>query len=132
MIPSAKSDRELVEEFASCVAAQSEAIARGDAATGNRFAARYTAACAQLRGRGAAGRDALMALLDDPRDRVRVMAASYLLRHCEAAALAVLEKEAGSRGLAALGARQTLERWREGTWTLDVGPAPVPKRDPPP
>lgn len=58
---------ELVAEFARCVANQNEAIARGDATSGNRFAKRYLAAFEKLRGRCDAGRDALSTLLTDGR-----------------------------------------------------------------
>jgi hypothetical protein len=56
---------QLVAEFGNCVAAQSDAVAQGDAETGNRFAKRYIAAFAEIRRRGDVGRNALAALLDD-------------------------------------------------------------------
>jgi hypothetical protein len=108
-----------VNEFARSVAAQSEAIAMGDATIGNGFAKRYIAAFEKLRDHGDAGRDALAALLSHPRADVRVMAAAFLLRHCEARARAVLESEATGEGLTAFGAAQALQRWKEGTWSLD-------------
>jgi hypothetical protein len=109
----------LVDEFAHCVAAQGQAIAKGDAASGNTFAKRYVAAFQMLRLHGDCGRDALAVLLSDPRADVRVMAAAFLLRHCEAKARAVLETEVMGGGMAAFGAAQALRRWKEGTWTLD-------------
>jgi hypothetical protein len=83
------------------------------------FAKRYVAAFQMLRLHGDCGRDALAVLLSDPRADVRVMAAAFLLRHCEAKARAVLETEVMVGGVAAFGAAQTLRRWKEGTWTLD-------------
>jgi hypothetical protein len=43
---------ELVDEFAHCVVAQGQAIAKGDAASGNTFAKRYVAAFQMLRLQG--------------------------------------------------------------------------------
>ena len=89
----------LVRDFAECVSRQSEAVANGDATTGNKYAKRYTAAFAKLRGHGDDGRNALAVLLSDARPDVRVMAAAYLLRHCEDRAKAVLEAEAKGKAL---------------------------------
>jgi Domain of unknown function (DUF2019) len=108
----------LVKEFADCVAAQSEAMARNDPGAGNRYAKRYIAAFEKLRPQEG-GRDALAVLLADDRAPVRVMAAAYLLRHSGANARAVLEREAGGKGLIAFGAAQALKRWDEGSWALD-------------
>ncbi len=112
---------ELVKEFADCVAAQSDAIAKSDPNAGNRFARRYIAAFEKLRAHGDLGRDALAGLLDDTRPEVRVMAAAYLLRHSGDRARAVLESEAKGKGAVAFGAAQALQRWKEGTWALDPG-----------
>jgi hypothetical protein len=110
---------ELVKEFADCVAAQSSAITRGDAETGNVFAARYIRAFHLLRDMGDAGRDALVILFTDDRAEVRITAACYLLRHSGERARQVLEKEAAGRGLTAFSASQALLRWAEGAWDLD-------------
>jgi len=110
---------ELVAEFAECVIKQSEMIEIGDHKGGNRFAKRYVKAFEQLRGFGTRGRDALKALFQDTRAEVRVMAASYLLRHCENEARKLLEDEAKGVGLTSFGAKQALLRWSDGTWDLD-------------
>jgi hypothetical protein len=110
---------ELVEQFARNVAAQTDAIRRGDARTGNKYARQYTTALQELRARGDAGRDALCVLLKHPRMDVRAMAAAFLLRYRTAEAKAVLEAAAKEGGLAAIGATMTLKRWAEGTWALD-------------
>ncbi|WP_116807264.1 DUF2019 domain-containing protein [Steroidobacter cummioxidans] len=110
---------DLVKEFADCVAAQAAAIAEADPIRGNKFARQYIAAFEKLRSTGDSGRDALAVLLEDGRQEVRVMAAAYLLRHCEDKAKAVLEAESGGSGLVAFGAAQALQRWKEGTWALD-------------
>jgi hypothetical protein len=110
---------ELVEQFARNVAAQTDAIRRGDARTGNKHARQYTSALQELRAQGNAGRDALSVLLKHPRTDVRAMAAAFLLRYRTAEAKAVLEAAANEGGVAAIGATMTLKRWKEGTWALD-------------
>lgn len=109
----------LVEQFARNVAAQTEAIRRGDAKTGNTHARQYAAALQALRARGNAGREALAVLLKHPRTDVRALAAAFLLRYRTVEARAVLEAAAKEGGVAAIGAIMTLRRWDEGTWTLD-------------
>lgn len=113
---------ELVREFAENVAAQAEAIGRGDSRTGNRHAKRYIRAFQALRALGDPGRDALVPLLADGRADVRGMAAAFLLRHRPDEARRVLQDLAHGKGLAALGAAETLERWEEGAWQLDLPP----------
>ena len=110
---------ELVEQFSLNVAAQTDAIRRGDARTGNKHARRYTAALQELRAQGNAGREALAVLLKHPRTDVRAIAAAFLLRYRTAEAKAVLEAASKEGGIAAIGATMTLKRWEEGTWTLD-------------
>lgn len=109
----------LVEEFAQHTIAQTEAIFRGDAKTGNKHAKKRIAAFKKLRAQGDAGRDALARLFTHPRMDVRVKAAAYLLRHRTAEAQAVLREIAGGEGLAAFSASEALKRWDEGTWSLD-------------
>ncbi|QRN93075.1 DUF2019 domain-containing protein [Archangium violaceum] len=109
----------LVEVFAQHTAAQTDAIFRGDAKTGNNHAKKRLAAFKKLCAHGDAGRDALAALFNHPRMDVRVMAAAYLLRHRTVEAKAVLEEISKGAGLAAFGASEALQRWEEGTWALD-------------
>jgi hypothetical protein len=109
----------LVEEFAQHTSAQTDAIFRGDAATGNKYARKRIAAFEKLRAHGDAGRDALAVLFTHPRMDVRVKAAAYLLRHRTAEAKAVLTEIAKGEGMAAFGAAEALKRWEEGTWALD-------------
>jgi hypothetical protein len=111
--------RKLVGQFAEAVAAQTDAIWRGDHKTGNKFAKRYIAIFKRLREPGDEGRDALAALLDHDRPDVRVMAAAFLLRHRTETALAVLRQAAAGEGMIAFEASETLKRWQEGTWQLD-------------
>ncbi|WP_425437585.1 DUF2019 domain-containing protein [Melittangium boletus] len=112
---------QLVEVFAQSTVAQTDAIFRGDSKTGNRHAKKRIAAFKALCSHGNPGRDALAVLFSHSRMDVRVMAASYLLRHRTAEARAVLTDVAKGEGLAAFGASESLKRWEEGTWTLDPG-----------
>ncbi|WNG51604.1 DUF2019 domain-containing protein [Archangium minus] len=112
---------ELVEQFALNVAAQTEAIWRGDAKTGNKHARKYGAAVDKLLAHGDTGRDALLVLLKHERMDVRVMAAAHLLRYKTAEAKAVLEEAAKGQGLVPFEAQQALKRWEDGTWALDLG-----------
>jgi hypothetical protein len=109
----------LVQGFAYHVQAQTEAIWRGDAKTGNKHAKKTIAAFMQLRSSGDAGRDALAVLFSHSRMDVRVMAAVFLLRHRTAEARAVLEEAAKGQGLIPFGASEALKRWEEGSWALD-------------
>jgi hypothetical protein len=111
----------LVEQFALNVAAQTEAIWRGDSKAGNKHARKYGAAVDKLLAHGDAGRDALLVLLEHERMDVRVMAAAHLLRYRTAEAKAVLEEVAKGEGLVSFKAGQALKRWEEGTWALDPG-----------
>lgn len=110
---------QLVDAFAQHTAAQTDAIFKGDAKTGNKHANKRIAAFKKLCTHGDAGRDALVVLFKHSRMDVRVMAAAYLLRHRTAEASAVLVEAAKGEGLAAFGASETLKRWEEGTWALD-------------
>ncbi|WP_395828059.1 DUF2019 domain-containing protein [Archangium violaceum] len=109
----------LVDEFAQHVAAQTDAIFKGDVRAGNKHATKRVAAFKKLRACGDVGRDALSVLFKHPRMDVRAMAAAYLLRHRTAEATAVLIDISKGEGLAAFGASEALKRWEEGTWALD-------------
>ncbi|WNG41729.1 DUF2019 domain-containing protein [Archangium minus] len=110
----------IAEEFAQNVAAQTDAIWRGDRKGGNKYAKRYIAAFKKLRDHGEAGRDALAALLTHPRMDVRVNAAVFLLSDRPAQAKPVLEEAAKGEGMIPFEASQALKYWEEGTWRLDI------------
>lgn len=111
---------EMVDEFARHVRAQMDAVNRGDIASGNRHADKYFDTWIALKEQhGDAGRDGLAVLMRHPELRVRVMAAALLLRHKTEEATRVLEDAAAMGDLAA---ELNLERWRDGTWTLDPAP----------
>ena len=109
----------LVEEFAENVAAQTNAVFRGDAKTGNKHANRYIAAFKKLRAHGNAGRDALASLFTHPNPDVRTTAAAFLLRYRTVEAKAILEEAARGEGIVAFESSEALKRWEEGTWALD-------------
>jgi predicted ArsR family transcriptional regulator len=109
----------LVREFAENVAAQTDAIRRGDSKAGNKHAKRYIRAFEALRALGNEGRDALVPLLSDGREDVRAMAAAFLLRHRHDEARRVLQALARGEGFVALLATETLKRWEEKIWQLD-------------
>jgi hypothetical protein len=109
----------LVQQFAENVAAQTDAIRRGDPKSGNRHAKRYIQAFESLRSLGDEGRDALVPLMHEGGDDVRAMTAAFLLRYREDDARRVLQDLARGDGLVAFGASETLKRWEEKTWQLD-------------
>jgi len=109
----------LVGDFARHVEAQTEAIWRGDAKTGNKHADRYLAAFDRLCAYGDAGRDALAALFVHPNMDVKTTAAAFLLRHRTEESKAILEEAAKGEGLVAFAASQTLKHWKDGTWSID-------------
>lgn len=118
----------LVAEFAETTVAQTDAIWRGDARTGNRYAKRRISAFQKLRAMGDSGRDALAVLFTHENPDVRSMAAAYLLRHRTAEALVVLREVAQGKGLIAFEASEAIKRWEEGTWALDPPDEPDDKR----
>ncbi|EPX58174.1 hypothetical protein D187_004211 [Cystobacter fuscus DSM 2262] len=110
----------IAEEFALNVAAQTDAIHRGDRKGGNVYAKRYIAAFKKLRDHGEAGRDALATLLTHPRMDVRVNAATCLLSDRPEQAKPILEEAAKGKGMVPFLASRVLKYWEEGTWHLDV------------
>jgi Fic family protein len=110
---------QLVRQFADSVMDQKAAIAALDTKTGNRCARKTVRAWEHLRARGDEGREALAVLLEDPRPDVRAMAAACLLKYKTGKAKRVLREVAKGEGLAAFGAAQALDRWKEGDWHLD-------------
>jgi hypothetical protein len=109
---------ELAAIFAEGVVAQCHCISEGDAARGNGHAARYIEAASDLLAGGPAHLDAFCVLLEHPDASVRGMAAAYLLKDRTDQALSVLRALASGEGLASLGARATLERYKRGVLTI--------------
>jgi hypothetical protein len=109
----------VANQFAQGVIGQTEAIRAGDHRRGNRYAKQYVRAFQELRKLGDEGREALVPLLQHERIDVRVMAACFLLRYRTPEAIAVLEAASKAPSISALGAAETLKRWRNGSWNLD-------------
>jgi hypothetical protein len=110
----------IAEEFARNVAAQTDAIMRGDRKGGNKYAKKYIAAYKKLRDHGDAGRDALAELLTHSRMDVRVYAAVCLLGDRPEQSRPVLEEAAKGEGLIPFEASQALKHWEAGSWSLDI------------
>ena len=112
---------DIAADFARHVAAQTDAIMRGERSKGrDKEAKRYIAAYKKLRDHGEPGRDALARLLTHSRMDVRVYAAGCLLGDRPEQALPVLREAAKGEGLIPFEASQALKYWDEGTWSLDV------------
>jgi hypothetical protein len=113
-----RADKELIQEFATAVVEQDRCIAEGDARSGNRHANRYIAAATELLHRGDQSIDEFATLLSHDKPGVRVMAAAFLLESRTELAVATLRPIAAGRGLPALGAQMTLERYERGDLKL--------------
>ncbi|NLT69052.1 MAG: DUF2019 domain-containing protein [Acidobacteria bacterium] len=111
----------LVTMFAENVIKQNAYIKEGNSSEGNKAAKKYVKAFKEITGRfGDEGREALVELLKNPDEGVRAMAAAFLLRYKTEEAKRVLSEIATGKGFAAFGASETLKRWQEGTWALDI------------
>ena len=115
-MPTARIDP--LASFVAAVIEQNECIARGDAVPGNRAAKKYIAAARALLASGEDAIERFATLLAHDHDDVRAMAAAFLLRDRTDAAVAALRPIARGVGLAALGAKMTLERHARGE--LDI------------
>ena len=109
----------LCDRFAEAVTEQDRSILRGDARAGNRHAKIYIAAARELLNRGDDAIEEFAGLLEYPSDSVRATAAAFLLRQRTDRAVSTLRAIANKkRGMAALGARETLKRYERGE--LDI------------
>lgn len=66
------------------------------------------------------GRAGIAGLIDHPAEGVRVLAAAHSLDHCAPEAVRALEALAAGEGLHAIAAGYALERFRDGTFSLDA------------
>jgi len=113
-----KPAHELAAIFAEGVVTQNRYIWQGDAVSGNRHAVRYIEAARALLTGGPTHLDAFCALLEHSDPSVRGTAAAFLLKDRTDQAVPVLHALASGEGLAALGARATLERYERGVLTI--------------
>lgn len=111
----------LVTVFAENVAKQNSCIKDGNPSEGNKAAKKYIKAFKDLTSEfGDEGREALSQLLKNSDEGVRAMAAAFLLRFKTDEAKKVLTEISKGNGFAAFGAGETLKRWQEGVWSLDL------------
>jgi hypothetical protein len=103
-----------LEAFVEAELNQVECIRRGDAPTGNKHARKRIAAARQLLAGGEVSIDRFATLLSHESPNVRVAAAAWLLKDRTEQAVAALRPIAETKGLAALGAVCTLERYAKG------------------
>jgi hypothetical protein len=111
-------DKQLqVQRFATEVILQDEARSSDE---GNAHAMQQLAAFDGLVNEyGDDGREALAGLLVHEDIRVRVMAASFLLRYKHEDSMRVLEDASHCPGLPGLAAKCSIENWMRGVWELD-------------
>jgi hypothetical protein len=112
---------ELVRELSDGIVQQSVEINRGSVKGSDVAHERIVNAFKSLTTRfGDGGRDALKVLFNHPNGRVRIVAASYLLRYCTDEALAVLRDEVEhGDGYTSFAARCSIRNWEKGEWFLD-------------
>jgi hypothetical protein len=114
-----ETDEHLTQEFADAVVEQAREISLGNARSGNSHARRYVSAARVLLGRGHDGTESFATLLSHSDASVRAMAAAFLLETRTELALAALRRIAAGVGLAALGARMTLQRYERGDLRIE-------------
>jgi hypothetical protein len=94
-------------------------VAAEDVRSANRLIMEQQEVYRRLRGQPH-GREALIELLHDPHDGVRLAAASHALAWHDPAAIAVLEELRAGDDLHALDAELTLRGYRVGAFDLDL------------
>ena len=104
----------LVECFADYVPKQDVCIARGDSKMGNVHAKKYIYVAKLLLLGGNKSVDTFAFLLKHESDSVKVMTVAFLLELRTGQAVETLKPLAVGKGLAALGAKMTLERYEKG------------------
>jgi hypothetical protein len=109
-----KTSEQLTDAFAEAVIAQDRCIEQGDARAGNRHAKVYVSAGKQLLANGDPAIEIFCRLLNHPSAAVRVEAAAFLLKSRTEQAVAALKPIAQGKGVPALGAQMTLQRYERG------------------
>jgi hypothetical protein len=106
----------LLHRFAAAAQAHHEALEAMDEERANAHAAVIAGLRRSIVGAGDAGREALLAMVDDPNPVVAGMAAVYSIRHASGRCLAVLGRLALEPGLLGFRAGVAVERWESGEW----------------
>jgi hypothetical protein len=109
----------LVARFAEEVVLQRAALKLRNVSEQNRRADECSRIFDEIRVRGNSARDEFASLLLHSDEFVRLVAASFMLRHKHDAAMRVLRALANQEGMIGFGAEECMARWREGAWTLD-------------
>jgi len=106
----------LLHRFAIAAMAHNEALETMDEEEANAHALVIAGLYRSIIGEGNAGREGLLALVDDPNPVVAGMAAVYSIRYNSGRCLAVLERIALEPGLLGFRAMVAVERWQSGEW----------------
>ena len=109
---------QLVKQFAGARQKQDACIRAGNSCKGNQYAQMASEAARVLLSSGDKSIDLFANLLEHDDHSVRVLAAAFLLRDRTEKAVNTLKSLVEEKGLAALGAKMTLERYKNGD--LDI------------
>ena len=109
-----KSPQELIEKFIESVIKQAECTEKGDYKSGNKYADEYISAANDLLAGGDQYIDEFTKILKHTNRDVRCIAAAFLLKDRTKQAVKTLRKLKWGIDIAAMGARQTLKRYKKG------------------
>src|SRR6185369_14212321 len=106
----------LLHRFAVAAVAHHEALEAMDEEQASAHARMISGLHRTIIGLGETGREALLAMVDDPNPVVAGMAAVYSIRYNSVRCLAVLNRVALEPGLLGFRAGVAVERWESGEW----------------
>ena len=106
----------LLHRFAVAAVAHYEALEAMDEEGANAHARVISGLHRSIIGEGETGREALLAMVDDPNPVVAGMAAVYSIRYNSGRCLTVLRRIAQEPGLLGFRAGVAVERWGSGEW----------------
>lgn len=106
----------LLHRFAVAAMAHHEVLETMDEEGANAHARVISGLYRSIIGEGETGREALLAMVDDPNPVVAGMAAVYSIRYNSGRCLAVLGRIALEPGLLGFRAGVAVERWENGEW----------------
>jgi hypothetical protein len=106
----------LLHRFAIAAMAHHEALEAMDEGQANAHARLISGLHRSVIGAGEAGREALLAMVEDPNPVVAGMAAVYSIHYESGRCLSVLRRVALEPGLLGFRAGVAVERWESGEW----------------
>ncbi len=106
----------LLQRFATTARAHYQALEAMDEERANNHAQIIAGLYRSIIGEGEAGREALLAMVDDHNPVVAGMAAVYSIRYNSGRCLAALGRIAQEPGLLGFRAGAAVERWQSGEW----------------